>query len=606
MSVPYNRQVFLGRLATHHLGSTAAGQLADAIDEHGPSDPADLPAWAAIVEDLVAVTDVHQRTDAARRLSRSIADGEIPHAIELIARGIPLATVAYLAQVDWLRNVTAALDLGYPIDVLDALHSTSALTVGDIVTLHHTGMPREVLDQVISADVLIGPFTAILDSGGTWDDIAIILASGTPDVSPALNQYAVGVAVALNQYAAALTTPGIDRIPTRVTRLAAILSSPGRGTDALDLLPLASALTGQAWEGTVLGLLRDAGDTYDARDVTAAHRIILTARALENDPDLPAASTAPRPWTGPPILAQYQPTAWDTPPRDTLAAAGVHPDTIDTVTDWLRGHEAGLQEAGVPESGPWGMNAWGAIAAALAAGTSVTDLRVAATIISRGRTLGTVNAALVLACGVTLETAEQWARCDGDVLATALLTAYGIAEATALDLGRTDSGWHAVELLAGGLPADDVPDLLPVFANRPAFAMWPQPLRAGEGLPVSASLLTAIANSGLPLTEVHLSPSPAGPHDVPAPDEVNLLSVRTTRLLAPDSPPGDGWPYGPVVLAYAAAAAGQSWAHTITAPTGSIDRRIDVAAQVLAARGITPPARSVNRPRTAPTLTLGR
>jgi hypothetical protein len=549
------------------------------------------------------VITLAQAGEVGNDIISMLTKGRTPHVTRLLAHGVAAEDILdYLARGE-LDDATVAIDAGYRADQLDTLPGTGGLTVIVLLGLHHLGMPAAAFDTIRDTRQPIAHLLpGILANGGTWPDITTILAA-----APQLPTDAIAA------YAATLPNPAgpdVTGLPSRVRVLAAILtglrvgqiSGGGPAQAVIEQLPVAAAITGQPWESTALTLLRDnqAGDGQPRQ-----HLNILTARALENDPTVPVAITAPTPWAGPPSLAGVTPTGKrsyrDGTPRDVLTAAGAPADAINDTLDWLNGHAHILSTRRIPEVGSWGIPAWDAIGAALAAGTSVTDLRLTSTLISRGRSLTAAEAALIHACGISRDTAEQWAREGADLVTAALHVAYGLDERTAIELGRTDldAAWHAVELLAGGVPPEDILPILPMFTGGGITTMWPAGSDTSTGMPIPAQLLTAVGRTGMSLHQANLAHRPEHELVAATPDAVNELTITVTRQLGAGHSWPDTWPHAERVRMYAAAAAGQPWSHQIAAePDAAYARRnphVLLAEQVLAARGITSPERAVER-----------
>jgi hypothetical protein len=548
-------------------------------------------------------------------------NGELSTAAQLLARDIPATTLVDLMRTERLTDVQAALDNGVPQAWLERIGGTYALNCRSLTELHDAGMPERVLEQLLHHDLgttLIPVITGTLEHGGTWDDVTRLTDHNAVDPNSALAHY-FDLLTEADITVYTVTRP--------VLVLAAILASSITHTLALDMLPVAAALHHQPWEDTVLTLLHDAGRPMSPHGAG----IVIAARALEHDPHLPATPSTPTPWTAPPSLqaavhaAARTHTGENTPSEnaagedqangDTLTlsehlhAAGVDAHTITDAVNWLGENTHDLDATRTPQHGSWHTNALTSITAALAAGTSVTELRLTATILTGGQPIPIADAALIHACGTSRDTAEEWARRGAHPVTTTLLVEYGLNPAEALKIAAHEDptrSWHAIELLAGGVTPAQLERTLPVLAGLSPAAMWHSWADTDAGIPVPPGTLAALADHQLVLTDIAgLERDWTG--KTPMPEAVLTLGVNTYVQHLRSDPLIQWAARRDSYLAYAAAAAGQPWAQDApelartNAAGNPTDPRILLAEHVLTARGITPPRRSISAPaRTSP------
>lgn len=518
-----------------------------------------------------------------RRLRGLIHDQELSYAGALLDYGLTGEDILTASENEWLRDVVTAMDAGCTLDDVLSIAGNTNLGAGELPSLLHRGMPRALIPVIGASQASLPALARTLEAGADWDDIAWLLTTPGSYTDRFHKYTAFG--------------PDHAHLPAHVRRLAATLAAD-RSSNAIDLLPVAAALAGQPWEHTVLTLLADAA--AGGVDRAHIHALVATARALENDPHLPdLAPGAPNPAFTPPPCLQFTYPALEAELPARLAAAGVDETTAAEAATWLTRRADALAVRTGPAYSSWNVTDLDAVACALAAGASVTDLRLACTIVDRTGSLGLPGGAYVLAAGVSLSTAEQWAAADVDVTAAGLLVGYGMSPRDAAHLAADDAAaWHAVDLLAGGIAVSDVHRLLPLFAGRPTTAMWG--VHSSSGIPIPFTVLDALAEQHLTLTGISLTHWEKLAVDVP--DAVVVTALVTSGRADQE---GQSLPLTSA-LAYASAVTGQPWAGQVAVPGGAPDVNIALAQQVLAARGITPPTRSVIRPRSAPAADLGR
>lgn len=584
MTGPVDYEQLEADLQAAGVGRTMASAIAGEFDVRTnrtlAADPAGAHAQAAAI---LALAQAGLVGGALWELSQA---GVSVDAATLHARGVSLNAIDQIASASSLSDAIVALDAGARVSWIEHVGAGGHLSAWQLVELTQRGLTDSLFDQISRSGGEWARVRSILEKGGTWEDVTTLLTAVSPSI-------------ALGHYVNLLedTPPSLAGIPRRVQVLACVLAASSLEPTPREVMPLAAALIDQPWQSTALTLIADqpAGPPKPV-----GHPAILAARALENDLTLPVTTESTPPWAPPPVLDAAAALSGGTP-AEVLAAAGVDPDTITQTLRWLGPRADELRRTSVDlDLSAWNITCLDTLAVALARGVTLTDVRLATSItVSHAASLGVENAALVLACGVSLETAEQWAADGFDVPTTAMLSSYGV-DAQTLELIRTldaerpleaERAWQAVSLLAGGVPVDKLPVLLPVFADAPTASMWAH-LANHTRMPVSTSMLEALAGAGLTLRKAaHLWRS-SRVGDVTLPDAATELAIRLTAQLLDEEADR---PLPVAVLAYAAAAAGQPWAAQAVIDTSTTDPWHSLTGQVLAARGITPASRTITR-----------
>jgi hypothetical protein len=518
---------------------------------------------------------------------------ELPTIAVYAQRGITHAVLWQVADRNDLRHLQHAINAGAGNDVLGRIAASDHLGLEQYALLRGHGMPDQMLTRILDGNAVPArQLERAIDTGITWDDITWMLDT--------TNRFDNVVAL-LEDPADKDRRARLEQIPTRILALAAVLADDS-AVDLIDTLPAASALAGQPWEQTATALIRDRAVADGEAHIAGQ---ILAARALDNDPTLPP--SRPRPArTAPPALTGIARVNPDQPLATALEAAGVPHAEAVTAAAWIGPHAETLHAGAIPEHTPYSHRVIDVIAAALARGTTVTDIRLTSAVIAGRHGVGVENAALIHACGVTRDTAEQWAREGADPTTTTLLVAHGMnpEQAAAYSRDHGTDAWHVIDLLSSGnTPSDAIAAVTPI-RRRAAGHTWH--VVRGDTQPVPTGVLLALADAGLDLDQVG-EDQYAGPDDTHAlPEGVTSLALAADLLLAaPSTRARDGDGASTVAIAYAAAAAGQPWlaASPLTAIStqNGVDPRVTIAQHTLTARGIS--ARGVDQAEPAPTRT---